>query len=537
MGGGNDVIRDCWTGMQSMLAKRRWIRIGLVGILICCGVAPAGAEEQPALRFDVKRFVVEGDNPLSARVTDKVLAPFLGPHEGLTRIEAAAGALEATLVARGYAFHRAVIPPQNISGGVVVIKMIAFTLNNLAVENNSHFSEANVRRALPLLTTGAELNSLAVSRALQMTNEHPTRRLAVFVQKSRVPATVDARIEVADRRPYRIYATFNNTGEPETGDYRLSLGVQHANLFDRDHMVTLSYTTSPEYTGDVNQGGINYRFPVYGWNTWFSAFYTRSEIDQGLVGGFFEVSGKGSFYGAAADHRLRPIGAYQHRLSLGLQDRLFENDTLFGIENLGSDVRSRPLSLTYGARWEKPWGMVSYQVEGAANLGGGADNDERAYTLNRPGSDPDWSLLRYGLDSDVALYRRWRLRARISGQYTGDPLISGEQFGIGGYRSVRGYYEREVTGDWGEQATIEVLTPPQFIAFQPVVFFDIGRIQRHDPHPGAEGQEVLKGAGVGLRWFWKDRVSVTLDIANALDDAVRTESGDWRAHFNIFCQF
>jgi hemolysin activation/secretion protein len=56
-------------------------------------------------------------------------------------------------------------------------------------------------------------------------------------------------------------------------------------------------------------------------------------------------------------------------------------------------------------------------------------------------------------------------------------------------------------------------------------------------HPGLDGETVLAGAGVGIRWFWQDRISVTLDLANALKDAVETQSGDWQLHFNMFFQF
>ncbi len=56
-------------------------------------------------------------------------------------------------------------------------------------------------------------------------------------------------------------------------------------------------------------------------------------------------------------------------------------------------------------------------------------------------------------------------------------------------------------------------------------------------HPGMESEAVLFGAGVGVRWFWHDRISVTHDLANALKDSVEIQSGDWWLHFNVFFQF
>ena len=44
----------------------------------------------PTVEFDVFAFTVEGDNQLTAAQTDEVLAPFLGNHQGLEELLAAA---------------------------------------------------------------------------------------------------------------------------------------------------------------------------------------------------------------------------------------------------------------------------------------------------------------------------------------------------------------------------------------------------------------------------------------------------------------
>jgi len=46
-----------------------------------------------------------------------------------------------------------------------------------------------------------------------------------------------------------------------------------------------------------------------------------------------------------------------------------------------------------------------------------------------------------------------------------------------------------------------------------------------------DGDTVLAGAGDGVRWFWHDRISVNLDLAIAMKDTVKTQSGDRRLHF------
>ncbi len=120
-----------------------------VYLLIFC--TAAAAVDVPQVRFTVERFVVEGDNPFSEKRTQKVLHPFLGAHQGLTRLEAAAAALEASLKKKGYAFTRVVIPPQKLKDGVVRLKVLAFKLDQVTIEGNKRFSDENILASLPAL--------------------------------------------------------------------------------------------------------------------------------------------------------------------------------------------------------------------------------------------------------------------------------------------------------------------------------------------------------------------------------------------------
>ena len=55
----------------------------------------------------------------------------------------------------------------------------------------------------------------------------------------------------------------NDTGSDETGETRIGVAYQNNNLFDKDHTVTLSFATSPEQSGDVQQYSAAYQAPFY----------------------------------------------------------------------------------------------------------------------------------------------------------------------------------------------------------------------------------------------------------------------------------
>ncbi|MBW1796894.1 MAG: ShlB/FhaC/HecB family hemolysin secretion/activation protein [Deltaproteobacteria bacterium] len=511
----------------------------LLGCLLFSNPTVFGADV-PQVRFTVERFVIEGENPLSENKTQGVLAPFTGEHEGLSRIEKASKALEQALHDKGYQFHRVVVPPQRTADGVIMLRILIFPLDKITVKGNKHFSDENILASIPCLQPGQSPNTLKVARSLLIANEHPAKRVAVFIRESQETGHVNARVEARDMRPYQVFSSYANTGDRATGHTRLSLGFQHSNLFNRDHIMTLSFTTSPGHWSDVQQYGAFYRIPLYGIGAGISMFYSHSKADQGTVADFFDVSGKGDFAGISFDYALRPIGDYSHKVTIGLQDRLFENDTNFSGQPIGVDVRSRPVSLRYNGGLEKAKVSAGFSVEYTNNLVCGGDNDSDAYEATRADADPHWDAFRFGADLDYTLPKNWQLRSRFAGQVANEPLISGEQFGLGGAHSVRGFDEREISGDNGYQFNFEVWTPPIVHNVRLLAFFDTGRRNLDDPHPGQVAGESISSIGMGLRWYWKSYLSISLDAAHVLngingDDVTKT--GDDKVHFNVFVRF
>jgi hypothetical protein len=53
----------------------------------------------------------------------------------------------------------------------------------------------------------------------------------------------------------------------------------------------------------------------------------------------------------------------------------------------------------------------------------------------------------------------WQARLAGSAQYTNTPLLAGEQFGLAGSTTVRGFQERAVAADSGIVANAELYTP------------------------------------------------------------------------------
>jgi hemolysin activation/secretion protein len=141
-----------------------------------------------------------------------------------------------------------------------------------------------------------------------------------------------------------------------------------------------------------------------------------------------------------------------------------------------------------------------------------------------------------------ALPAGFAVAGRLSAQYSPDALIPGEQIGLGGASSIRGYREREVAGDQGLLFNLEALGPdlgPAFgadgVRLRPLAFFDYGRVANHNDTPCARSDTScsLAGAGLGVRFNYGKRVSARLDVARALREGTLTGSGSTRGHFAL----
>jgi hemolysin activation/secretion protein len=486
------------------------------------------------VRFVVDEIRVTGDNPLPAERVRALIAPFLGEHAGFLELQGAAKTLEEAMAAAGHAFHRVVIPPQKTNTGSIEMQVVAYRIGELTIEGNEHFPDDNIGASLPVLRAAASPNTRALGRALELANRHPVKRVGITVKRSAQPGLMDATLKVTDAAPLEVFTNANNRGSEETGEARLSLGAMHSNLWNADHALTLSYTTSPDHWSDVRQYGVNYSVPLYGPGAELSAFWTRSDVDSGTVAQFFEVSGQGEFHGLRYVQHLLPYGSFRHRVRLSAEDRLFENDVDFRGSPVGVDVRSRPLGVEYLFDLVWPEANLSGRIGVFANAGGGSDNDATAYAASRAGASEDWQALRAALAYDIRFWEAWLVRTRFNAQWAREPLISGEQFGLGGVDSVRGLDEREVAADSAAQLNLELWAPPLGHGLGALVFMDSAYGTREDVQPGERDHLSLISYGLAFRWLPARWLSLSLDYGYVANGEGDTRSGDSRVHFNLF---
>lgn len=512
-------------------------------LLLSAGIACSQDEVVVVPRFDIARFQVEGNSLLQADFVERLLAPFAGKQRDFGDVQRALDALEDAYRKRGYNAVQVTLPEQELELGSIRFKVVESKLGKVTVEGNKHFSTANIRNSMPPLREGETPNIARVSASLRVANDNPAKKIALQLQSGEREDEINANLKITDEAPWKVGVTFDNTGTQQTGTTRLGVMLQHANLFDRDHVVSLQYTTSPDKLEQVGVYSLGYRIPLHAAGDAIDIFGGYSDVDSGSISaGVYDlkVSGKGVVSGIRYNHNLGRYGSYDPKLVYGLDYRAYKNNVdLLGVP-LGNNVTVHPVSITYSGMWTLAAGEGGFYLTALRNLPGGANGGDADFNIVRAGAPAAYTVFRYGGNFSQSFAADWQLRLTLSGQLTRDRLIPGEQFGVGGATSVRGFLEREVANDQGYLVSGEIYTPnycPKLglgtMQCRALAFYDTGYVSRISPLAGETANDSIASFGLGLRVTQDKSVTVSMDYGHVLASGGTQGKGDERVHFRM----
>ncbi len=493
-------------------------------------VPPADASTSAAaLKFDIDRYLVEGNTLLKQDAINKVLGTYTGKQKDFADVQRALEALQIAYQTQGWGAVQVTLPEQELERGEVRFEVIETRIGKIDVQGNEHYSQANVRRSVPSLKPGQTPNSLEIARSLKVANENAGKQSQVSLKAGSKDGEVDATIKVVDENPRKYSVSMENSGTASTGQLRLGFGFQNSNLWDRDHQLTFQYITNPDHINKVTVLGLGYHAPLYGSGDSIDFVLGYSDVDSGTVQQLFNVSGAGLIALARYNHNLKRIDDYEHKITFGLDYKAFQNKVTIGGTALVPDITLHPLSIAYSGELKKDENAVNFYASLTYNpFEGGNDaaqSDFRASRGSGGGASAEYVIWRYGLNYQRALPDDWIFRFSANAQTTNNALVAGEQFGLGGASSVRGFNERVYSNDRGHQASMEVYTPDIAgkIGFEGgrlklLAFYDTGTLRRNFLQVGEQTGLSVDSMGVGLRLTFREKFNLRVDYAQVLHD-------------------
>jgi hemolysin activation/secretion protein len=231
------------------------------------------------LHFPINQFLIQGNTLVSNEAIAELTRPFTGDSRVYGDIQKALEAIENAYRKAGYGAVQVYAPEQDVTSGFVQLNVTESKLANIVTEFTEHFDRDSILASLPTLEIGKSPNTRAISNNIQLVNENPAKKIEVIMGAGDKEDTINATIKVREENPVGIILTADNSGKPIAGEHKIGASIQHANLWGKKHVGTISYMTSPELSDKIKVISAGYRIPFFKTNSSLDLVVAKSDSD------------------------------------------------------------------------------------------------------------------------------------------------------------------------------------------------------------------------------------------------------------------
>lgn len=508
-------------------AGRSRLHTLVCGLLLGCSLAAGQvsavepAPAAPAPRFFIREFQVRGARNLPRIDVESAVYPFLGPLRTEDDIEGARAALEKAYADAGWQTVSVSVPAQNISGGLVELRVLERPVGRLRVKGARYSSTRKIKSQAPSLAEGRVINFNEVPKDLLALNQQPGRQITPSLRAGVAPDTVDVDLEVKEEAPFKASVEVNNRRAPATTALRANVSLSANNLGQTGQAAGLSFQTSPQDTSEVKAYSAYWlaRFPRAEWGSLLFQG-TKSDSNVNTLGGA-AVAGRGSTYGLRVLLNLPAVGDYSQSASFGFDYKHFDQTIRLAATSTNpaativAPITYYPLTAEYNGSWRGAHSTTAFNAGATFHLRGVGSSDA-LFNNSQYNAGGDFLIFRGELSHTHEL-GGFQLFGRVQGQLADQPLLSGEKFTLGGLNTVRGYREAEQVGESGVAGTIEVRSPSLLkqiggapIDWRLFAFADAGWLRVIDALPGQANRFNFLSYGAGTRFRWSDHFTASV---------------------------
>ena len=482
-------------------------------------------DRKPA--FVLHAVLVDGAGAISQAAIVQTYQKHLGKRISQADLAEISQAITELYRAAGYHLSRAIIPPQDIRGGKITIKVIEGSIVDLAIKGDDT-GRFGLQTLLDPIRAERPSRLATLERHLLLANERAGVRVADTALEEIGTATGNFRL-VVFVKTWQVYTSWgiDNLGSSSVGPWQTyATGAFNSYLAPGDSLA-LDLSTVPTDPRQLAFSRLSYEVPVgtEGFRLGGSALYSdvrpgdgRALYNDRVITQSFEIR---SVY--------VPVESLRSRLAFTLAadwSDVSEKDNFGPYYN----DHIRAVSLTGDYRLNDLLGGTNYLTgtlhQGLGVLGASQLGDP---LLSRDGASGEFSALDLSFTRYQTLVGPWSLKISAAGQYASSPLLTSQQFYLGGYAFGRGYDSALISGDNGVAGSVEIrydqaLSSRYLQGYQLYGFYDAGNVW-NSGYSFADGL-MLDSVGAGVRFFFDD--SIRADIGVALPLSLRAPDNESR---------
>ncbi|MEH2543339.1 hemolysin activation/secretion protein [Bradyrhizobium sp. AZCC 1577] len=490
-------------------------------------------------RTSAKGVDVDQVSGIDAAAVREPLTPFLDRPLSRKLIAEVQAAVATVYREAGRPFVSITLPPQEVSSGVLQLRVIAFRVASIKVTGAApeSYPPSRIR-----LVPGQEIDARKLETDLDWANRNPFRQVEAVFGPGKDLGMTDVNIQVTDRKPWQAYSGYANSGTLLTDRNRYYVGASGAPSAD----IFASYQLTGSSNFWVNDG-------------LFNRPDDAKYVSQ--AGRLFTPLGLRTSLEVVGDHVLtneRPNNLFRIKtqtsqasaiVRTALSDLLppTTGDLLGGVE-LKHQLRTTifdgtpvaegsadvaQLVVGWNGRWSDNLGTNNLDVRFKFNPGGIlSGNNSGAWSAFTNGrvTDVQTNLVTLEYGRVTPLPKGLSLKSEVSVLASSRPLPDTERIALGGMSAVRGYVTEDGVVD---QALIlrnslyaSMPSMPSWMpgTLAPFLLADVGwgrdLFFRRDI--------TLSSIGAGFDLAAGSNFNSKLLAVRALTDGLHSRAGSWR---------
>jgi hemolysin activation/secretion protein len=483
--------------------------------------------------FVLRNVALTGALAIPAEALGPTYQAYLGKLVSRADLAAIAEAVTQGYRTAGYHLSRAIVPPQDIRGGVIQIKVIEGGITEVAVDGDADGKFGVAAMLAPVVAARLSRQEL-LERQLLLINARPGIRVADTALEEIGVGSGHFRLTVYVKT-WQVHTSFgiDNLGSHAVGPWQsYATGAVNSYLLPGDALV-VNLSTTPADPRQLAFGRIGYDAPIGtdGLRVGGSVLY--SEVRPGdWRRDYSDVTKTESFELHAS---VVPLQSQNQTLTLtaGAQfTNISENDNFGALYN----DHLRTVSLTADYRLKDNFGGTNYLAatwrQGFDVLGASRLGDDYLSRLDGSGTFATANVwfARYQSLTDA-----WSLKISAAGQFASTELLTSQQYYLGGAIFGRGYGSAEISGDNAMAGSLELrydgkLDLPSTRGYQLYGFVDTGAVWNVG-YSFRDGLS-LTSAGGGVRLFFDD--DLRADVGVSVPLSYRSPNNENRSPMLLF---
>lgn len=416
--------------------------------------APSQTSADGKALFTLAAVRIEGDSPLSAEAIAAAYQDRLGQPISQAGLVAIAGAVSALHREAGFHLTRAIVPPQDIKGGTVRIRIIPGTIAELAVRGDEA-DRFGARALLAAITAESPARLATLERQLLLLNDRPGVRVKDTTLEEIGTGSGRFRLTVIlESWSVFVSAGFDNGGSDAVGPWQAYFGAALNSLLIPGDTLALNLSSIPAATQELRYGRISYDAPIGSDGLRIGVAASRSIVWPGDRRRLDRTNSDAETLEARAT--IVPLQTQRQSLWLtaGFGFSNVVEESAYGVNYRD---RLRIASLTADYRLRDDWQGTTYATLGLRK-GLGIDGASRRHDplLSRFDGSGDFYLLHGALTRYQGLGGNWSMKLAASGQLSSEALLISQQFYLGGAAFGRAFQSGWLAGDNGIAGSAEL---------------------------------------------------------------------------------